>query len=143
MDEDLEQPEETPELDQEPEETPEQLDQEPEAPKKSGRPKLSDEEKKERRRQANQSYYHKTRALVKASKEPTPEPAPPQAPAPATPPPPRPKAKAKQRAPKPQPLKRQAVEEPISPRETLRDLWRQVRIGELERKQARYRSWFD
>lgn len=94
-------------------------------PKRVKTDKTKDELKKAKRKAVNKTYYERSRAsMVK-----------PEAAEPKAQPKPR-KARAKA-----QPL--EPVAPPPSPRDQLRDLWRQVRVDQLEQRQARYRSWLN
>ena len=128
---------------EEPEEEPAELPEaEPEAkedlPVKKGRPKLSEEDKKERRRETQKTYYSKIRAKVTAP-EPPPAPLPP---VPEAPPVPVPKPAIK-RAPKKAVVPRQVHYEPTSPRSTMIAAYREARIHQSNRKQALYASWLE
>ena len=103
-------------------------------PKKRGRPRLSSPERKAKRAAANKSYYQRTRAAMRQPEEPEEEVIPEE-----------PKPKARPRT-KPAPVVRtrpRVAVDPPSPREALRQLWREVRVSELERKRQRYSSWLD
>ena len=103
-----------------------------------------DEVRKQKRKEANKSYYERTRAAMR--RPPSPEPvAKPKARVA------KPKAsvakpvqvsKPKARVAKPR-EPREPPPPPPSPREQLRDLWRQVRGEQFEKKQAQYRSWLE
>ena len=96
-----------------------------------GRPRLNEEDKRDRRRKTQQAYY----AKVRAKAAPPPEP-------------PKPILKA----PKPTPKRTSAPKrvlvprveyEPSSPRSNLISAYREARIQQVERRQAMYSSWLE
>ena len=105
-------------------------------PVQKGRPKMSEDEKKARRRETQKSYYQKIRAKASA-----PPPSPAASPAPVA-------APAAPVAPVAKPaIKRQKREaprvsyEPTSPRTTMINAWREAKIHQSTRKQQMYASW--
>ena len=117
------------------EEPPEVREEEPEAkedlPVKKGRPKLSEEDKQERRRETQKTYYSKIRAKVTAPEPP---------PVPEAPPVPKPAIK---RAPKKVAAPRQVHYEPSSPRSTMIAAYREAKIHQSNRRQQLYASWLE
>ena len=101
---------------------------------------LSEEEKKLKKKEANTRYYQKVRSQLKQAAEPSPrEEDPPK------------KAKPKKVAksspddsPKIARTKsRFPPEPPESPRTRMIQAYREARLADQERKQARYRAWFE
>jgi hypothetical protein len=100
-----------------------------------GRPRLNEEDKRDRRRKTQQAYY----AKVRAKAAPPPEP-------------PKPILKAPKPTPKPTPKRTSAPKrvlvprveyEPSSPRSNLISAYREARIQQVERRQAMYSSWLE
>ena len=122
----------------------------PEKPKR-GRPKLPSDERKERKKAANKSYYEGIREKLKQAKESPPKPVKSKKkPSPIQESPPKkPKTRKKRVTPESPPKKVKPKRkpepeyEPTSPRSKLVAAYREARLHQQEQKIQRYRSWFE
>ena len=92
---------------------------------------------KAKRKETNRKYYDKVRQKLKAAEEAPPVVEPPEEPKT----PKKTKAKAKPRAMSPK--KRPPPSPPESPRTRMAAAYREARLQDAQRKQERYRSWFE
>ena len=134
---DSEKPVEEEQLEEE-EQVEEEQDEPPEPPLpepvKSGRSKLSEDEKKARRRETQKTYYQKIRDRASV---PAASPAAPPAPvAPPVAPVAKPALKRQKKAEAPR-----VHYEPTSPRTTMINAWREAKIHQSTRRQQMYESW--